>query len=149
MSYGSCKTKGCEHHAPEGGECRYCRGRTEDAVIVAERKRQGKTLRPLLRCMMLAVKKSKQPVEKTVTRKLRPVAVEDVKVGMQTVHHGKVISAKPFHGRSLFKKGKKFGHSLKPMKGWKLILPGQGGYMLTTETGDHFYAAGSTVWTVR
>jgi hypothetical protein len=73
-TYGNCKTKGCEHTAPKGKFCRFCRGRAEDALLLIRRKNEGIALRPPLRCMLIVkrrVKKSK-PISKI--RKSKPKA---------------------------------------------------------------------------
>lgn len=98
--------------------------------------------------------KPKAAPKKVKAPKLFPVAVEDMKIGMTISDHGRVLSAEPMTGRSLFKKGNKHmlvEHGRKAPKGYKLLREGAAGFLF--KTTDHedgcFYTAGSTVWCVK
>ena len=84
----------------------------------------------------------------------RPVAVEDMKIGMTISEHGRVLSAEPFTGRALYGKKLKtktrYAH-VDPWgavpKGYTLISDHRKGFVFkTTDHADGiFYAGGSTV----
>lgn len=148
--YSSCKNKDCEHNAPEGKLCRFCRGIAEDKAIVAERKRKGLVLRPALRCMIVVAKKAVVAKSKAKSAKLIPVAVEDMKIGMTIApDHGKVISCEHMTGRSLYKLGRKYRHSHKPLAKYTLVKSGRDGILFKTDKHFVFFAFGETVWTVK
>jgi hypothetical protein len=167
MTYTNCKTEGCEHHAPKGKLCRYCRGRVEDAALVAERKRKAvatmkgrkinpaklrAALRPPLRAFLVTVKKSKPVATPAPTLpNVTLITAERVKVGTVISLHGTVEKIEPMVGRALWMRGKKYKYveAGKPAsKNYKLVGDHLHGFLFTTDQGEYFYMESAAVPTL-